>query len=151
MSTQKLVDGFKVDHQNSPMPDCEACVQAKQMLAPFLKHAENCARNPGELTHTDLWESRSIGHGGFKYFISFMDDCSRHVTINFLQTKDQAAEKLKGYVACLECQYNFVPKVFRADNSSEYVSHDLVNWCELKGIKLEYTAPHSPEQNGVAE
>ena len=75
MSTQKLVDGFKVD-QNSPMPDCEACVQAKQMHALFLKHAENHAQNPGKLTHTDLWESRLIGHGGFKYFISFVDDCS---------------------------------------------------------------------------
>ena len=27
----------------------------------------------------------------------------------------------------------------------------LKQWCEQNGIKLEYTAPHSPEQNGVAE
>ena len=45
MSTQKLVDGFEVD-QNSPMPDYEACVQAKQMHVSFPKHAENHARNP---------------------------------------------------------------------------------------------------------
>ena len=121
------------------------------MHTSFPRQAMAHARNPGELTHTDLWESRLIGPGGLKYFMSFVDDCSRYVTVKFLRTKGQAAEKLKAYVAYLECQYDYKPKVFQADNGGEYVSNDLVNWCESKGINLQYTAPHSPEQNSIAE
>ena len=73
------------------------------------------------------------------------------MTVKFLRTKGQAAKKLKAYVAYLKRQYDYKPKAFQADNSSEYVSNNLVNWCESKGINLQYTAPHSPEQNGIAE
>jgi len=73
------------------------------------------------------------------------------VAIEFLKTKDQTTSKVKNYVAYLEHQYGMQPKAFRADNGGEYVNKDLINWCELKGIKFKYTAPHSPEQNGVAE
>ena len=75
MHAEKLVDGFEVD-ENSPLPDCNPCIQAKQMRTSFLRQAMTRARNPGELTHTDLWESRVIGPGGLKYFMSFVDDCS---------------------------------------------------------------------------
>ena len=92
-----------------------------------------------------------IGPSGLKYFMSFVDDCTRYVTVKFLRTKGQAAEQLKAYVAYLERQYDFKLKVFRADNGGEYVSNDLVSWCESKGINLNYTAPYSPEQNGIAE
>ena len=92
-----------------------------------------------------------MGIHGVKYFISFIDDCSRCVAIECLKTKDQAAEKIKNYVAYLEHQYDMRPKRFRADNGGEYIGTALKQWCEQKGIKLEYMAPHSPEQNGVAE
>ena len=73
------------------------------------------------------------------------------MAIEFLKTKNQTTNKIKGYVAYLECQYGMQPKAFRADNGGEYVNNDLVNWSESKGIKFKYTAPHSPEQNGVAK
>ena len=149
MHAKRLVDSFDVD-ENSPMPDCEA-FQAKQTCAPFPRHAVNHTRTPGELTHTNLWESHMIGSGGLKYFMSFMDDCTRYITVKFLQTKGQAAKQLKAYVAYLEHQYDFKPKVFQADNSGRYVSNNLVSWCESKGINLNYTAPYSPEKNGIAE
>ena len=71
--------------------------------------------------------------------------------VEFLKTKDQAAEKFKNYVAYLEHQYSMSPKWFCTDNSGEYIMGDLQGWCASKGIRLEYTAPHSPAQNGVAE
>ena len=40
MHAEGLVDGFDVD-ENSPMPDCEACIQAKQTRAPFPRRAVN--------------------------------------------------------------------------------------------------------------
>ena len=37
------------------------------------------------------------------------------------------------------------------DNGHEYLNKDLQNWCLERGIQFETTAPHSPEQNGMAE
>lgn len=99
----------------------------------------------------DLWECHTTGIHSARYFISFIDDCSRCVTIKFLKTKDQAVEKFKNYIAYLKCQYNMSPKQFHTDNSSEYITGDLQQWCASKGIQLEYTGLHSPVQNGVAE
>ena len=55
--TQNLVDGLNVTPLDSPMDTCDACIQAKQTCALFLRHAEHRAWNAGELTHTDLWEA----------------------------------------------------------------------------------------------
>jgi len=49
-----LVDGFEVG-ENSTMGDCDACIQAKQSCVPFPKKAKSQSKEPGELTHTDVW------------------------------------------------------------------------------------------------
>ena len=146
-----LVMGMMVSEQDSLHLDCDACMQAKQTQTPFPRQSESRADRPGDLMHMDLWECQMTGIHGVQYFISFIDDCSRCITIEFLKTKDQAAEKFRNYVAYLECQYNMSPKPFRVDNGSEYIMGDLQGWCASKGIRLEYTAPHSPVQNGMAE
>jgi len=91
-----------VDKNDSLKIECTACIQAKQAHNPFPRQSEHHAEKPGDLTHTDLWECRTTGIHGLKYFISFVDDCSRCVAIEFLKTKDQATKKFKNYVAYLE-------------------------------------------------
>ena len=149
--SKRLVTGMMVNENNPLKFDCDACTQAKQTRAPFPRQSESRAEQPGNLMHTDLWECRTTGIHGVRYFISFIDDCSRCIAVEFLKTKDQAFEKFQNYVAYLECQYNMSPKRFRADNGSEYITGDLQRWCASTGIRLEYMAPHSPAQNGIAE
>ncbi|KAJ8585688.1 hypothetical protein M405DRAFT_720029, partial [Rhizopogon salebrosus TDB-379] len=71
---EKLVDGMIID-ENSPMPECEACIQAKQTRDPFPRDTENHSEIQGELTHSDVWgPARTQSIGGSRYFISFIDD-----------------------------------------------------------------------------
>ncbi|KIM65718.1 hypothetical protein SCLCIDRAFT_112267, partial [Scleroderma citrinum Foug A] len=105
-----LVTGIMVTKNNSLKFDCDACTQAKQAWAPFPCQSESRAEQPGDLTHTDLWECRMTGIHGVKYFISFIDDCSRCIVVEFLKTKDQAIEKFQNYMAYLKCQYSMSPK-----------------------------------------
>jgi len=102
MLNKNLVTGMMVDKNDSLKIECTACIQAKQAHNPFPRQSEHRAEKPGDLTHTDLWECRTTGIHGLKYFISFVDDCSRCVAIEFLKTKDQATKKFKNYVAYLE-------------------------------------------------
>ena len=42
-------------------------------------------------------------------------------------------------------------KCLRTDNGGEFKSDEFVKFCRERGIRCEYTAPYSPEQNGIAE
>ena len=91
--SKHLVTGMMVNENDPPKFDCDACTQAKQTQAPFPRQSESRAEQLGDLTHTDLWECHTMGIHGVRYFISFIDDCSRCIAVEFLKTKDQAFEK----------------------------------------------------------
>lgn len=42
-------------------------------------------------------------------------------------------------------------QVFRTDCGGEFCSKEFINFCEDTGIQRHYTAPYSPQQNGVVE
>ena len=88
---------------------------------------------------------------GYCYYMSFIDDATRHCTISFMKSKDETPTKVKQYLAFIERQYSFTPKAIHADNGHEYVNNDLWSWCLGCGIEIQTTAPYMPEQNGVAE
>ncbi|KAG2337024.1 hypothetical protein BDR05DRAFT_857495, partial [Suillus weaverae] len=73
---ENLVDGLEVD-LDSPIVDCKACIQTKQVHKPFPDSIDEQSKDPGELTHSNLWgPARVESIGGAKYYISFIDDCS---------------------------------------------------------------------------
>jgi hypothetical protein len=148
---ENLVDGLEVD-QNSPIVDCEACIQAKQVRKPFPDSIDERSKDPGELTHSDLWgPARVESIGGAKYYISFIDDCSRRVSVVFLKHKSEATIKMKQHLTYLERRCENRPKKVRVDNGKEYINNELLTWCKDRGIEIQMTAPYSPEQNGVSE
>ena len=100
----------------------------------------------------DVWgPTRTTSIGGKRYYLTCIDDYSRHVHIYFLKTKGEASCCVQEYMMFINTQYGFKPKAIRSDNGREYVNDNLQQWCRKEGVKLELTAPRTPEQNGVAE
>nr|GEZ80975.1 hypothetical protein [Tanacetum cinerariifolium] len=69
----------------------------------------------------------------------------------FLASKDETPPVLKTFIIGLENFLSLKVKVIRCDNGTEFKIFDLNQFCELKGIKREFSVPRTPQQNDIAE
>ena len=129
---------------------CEICIQSKITKKPFPKVERNT--HLLELIHSDICElNGNITRGGKRYFITFIDDCSRFTYVYLLRNKDEAFEIFKKYKLEVENMHDKKIKVLRSDRGGEYFSSEFDSFCELYGIVHESSAPYTPQQNGLAE
>ena len=106
---------------------------------------------PLDLIHWDICDMKSIpSHGGKKYFITFIDDCTRYCDVYLLNSKDEAIDAFKQYKIEVENQLNKKIKMIRSDRCGEY-EFPFQEICLENGIIHQMTAPYTPQQNGVAE
>ena len=146
-----IADGIDIP-SNGKYDFCEACVEAKMQRKQIHPLNEIRSTEPLQLIHSDvcgLMQTESIG--GSRYFITFIDDHSRYCRCYFMRYKSQALEKFKEFKAEVETESNHVIKALRADRGGEYTSEEFLTYLKENGIRKEFTAAHSPQQNGTAE
>ena len=83
--------------------------------------------------------------------MTFIDDASRFCYVYLWQTKDEALDYFKIYMAEVENQLERKSKRLRSDHGGEYFPKIFDEFCEEHGIIHERTPPYSRESNGVAE
>ncbi|GJS36429.1 pol polyprotein [Tanacetum coccineum] len=128
---------------------CETCVEAKLTRSSF-KSIEQKTETL-DMIHTDICDLKSLPtKGANKYFILFIDDCTKYCYIYLLKSKDETIDKFSLYKTKVENQLGRKIKVVRSDRGGEYVS-PFSDLCVKHGIRHEFTAPYSPQQNGIAE
>lgn len=131
---------------------CEVCLQGKFARLPFPKKSNSQSVAPGDLVHTDVCGPMRTGSAsGKRYFVTFIDDYSRYCFVYFLKNKSEVYDKLKEFVAMFRTQFGSTPKVIRSDRGGEYTGHEVTSFLKGEGIRMQYTAAYSPQQNGVAE
>jgi len=86
-----------------------------------------------------------------RYFITFIDDHTRKLWLYPIRLKSDAFKKFREFKALVELQTGLRIKVIRTDGGGEYISFEFETYLVNCGIIHEKTAPHSPEQNGLAE
>ncbi|GJZ10040.1 putative ribonuclease H-like domain-containing protein [Tanacetum coccineum] len=85
------------------------------------------------------------------YCLVVTDDFSRFSWVFFLATKDETSEILKTFITGIENLIDLKVKVIRCDNGTEFKNKVMNQFCEMKGIKREFSVARTPQQNGVAE
>ncbi|XP_018402095.1 PREDICTED: uncharacterized protein LOC108779224 [Cyphomyrmex costatus] len=65
--------------------------------------------------------------------------------------KSEVEIKIKKYVEMVKNKFSRRPKIIRSDRGGEYVNKAIVEYLKNQGIQVQYTAPYTPQQNGVAE
>ncbi|GJY67458.1 putative ribonuclease H-like domain-containing protein [Tanacetum coccineum] len=85
------------------------------------------------------------------YCLVVTDDYSRFSWVFFLATKDETSEIVKTFITGIENLIDLKVKVIRCDNGTEFKNRVMNQFCEMKGIKREFSVARTPQQNEVAE
>lgn len=129
---------------------CDACMKGKSTELPF-QHATK-PDNPLDIIVSDLCGPlRTQSLGGAQYFLTLTDVFSDYTEVKFLRKKDDAAIHVKDFVEFCKTQMSSKPKIFRSDGGGEYINANLQNFLSSEGIRIEWTTPNTPQQNGIAE
>ena len=101
---------------------------------------------------SDVWgPTRIESIGKWRWYILFIDDCTRNGNIKFMKTKGEAFDRIKEQVAKIEQKFGKAPRWIRINNGKEFVNKEMKKWAAEKGITIETTAPYLPSQDGIVK
>nr|GEV64058.1 putative ribonuclease H-like domain-containing protein [Tanacetum cinerariifolium] len=131
---------------------CVACKKGKKHKAFCKTKPDSSVDQPLYRIHIDLFRPTFVKSLNKKsYYLVITDNYSRFTWVFFLATKDETSPILKTFITGLENQLSIKVKVIKSDNGTEFKNNDLNQFCEIKGIKKEFSVPRTPQQNGIAE
>jgi transposase InsO family protein len=93
----------------------------------------------------------SPSFSGCKYFLTFIDDFSRHTWVYFSKLKSEVFDKFLAYKALVEKKYGHQLQRLRTDNGGEYVNNKFPSCYTAHGIQMQHIVPYASQQNGFVE
>jgi histone deacetylase 1/2 len=76
---------------NNQTSVCDASQRAKSRQLPY-STSHHVSTMPLELIHSDVWGPAIASSGGYKYYVSFVDDYSRFCWIYLLKHKSDVEQ-----------------------------------------------------------
>lgn len=131
---------------------CSACEKGKHHKSTFKSKQFSSISEVFQLLHMDLFGPVSIASlGGKRYALVIVDELSRYTWVFFLKNKSEAASEIINFVKRMETLNGKLIRMIRSDNGTEFRNATLESFCEEKGISQNFSAPRTPQQNGIAE
>lgn len=150
MSKKQMVRGMPEIVQSRGV--CSGCILAKQVRKPFPNQSNFKSSRALELIHADLCGPISPKTAaGNCYFFLLVDDFTRNMWVYMLKEKSEAFGVFKNFRAKVENKRKERIEILRTDRGGEFMSKELCTYCEEVGITRHFTAPYTPQQNGVVE
>ena len=131
---------------------CCACVAGKQIGKKHPAKSIITTSRPLELLHLDLFgPSHYDSLGGRRFGLVIVDDYSRYTWVFLLKYKDETYKNFIDFAKQAQRTYEQVIKTIRTDNGTEFKNYSMQDFVQDEGIKHEFSAPYTPQQNGVVE
>ena len=128
---------------------CESCAKAKAIAKGVSKTGSEIEQKPGDRMYVDISGPYPTTVGGSKYWVMAVDGHSRMKFSGFITRKSEIAKFVEGILGKMKT-FGHKVKLIRCDNAGEN-NKQLRLLAEQHEIVMEFTAPHTPQQNGVAE
>ncbi|WVZ80771.1 hypothetical protein U9M48_028224, partial [Paspalum notatum var. saurae] len=131
---------------------CSACQAGKQVANTHPSKTFMSTSRPLELLHMDLFGPTtytSIGSNNYGFVIA--DDFSRYTWVYFLEDKTEVAHVFSKFAKRAQNEFNTSIVKIRSDNGREFDNTNIEEYCDEVGIKHEFSATYTPQQNGVVE
>ncbi|GJR42984.1 putative ribonuclease H-like domain-containing protein [Tanacetum coccineum] len=120
--------------------------KGKQHKASCKAKLVNSINKPLHMLHMDLFGPTNVKSLMKKsYCLVVTDDFSRFSWVFFLATKDETSGILKTFITEIENQLDHKVKVIRCDNGTEFKNSVMNQFCEMKGIKREFSVARTPQ------
>ncbi|GKE63519.1 putative ribonuclease H-like domain-containing protein, partial [Tanacetum coccineum] len=124
-----------------------ACQKGKQHKASCKTKTVTSVSQPLQMLHMDLFGLTFVKSIMKKmYCLVVTNDFSRFSWVFFLATKDETSGILKAFITRIENQINHRVKIIRCDNGTEFKNNEMNQFCEMKGIKREFSVARTPQQ-----
>ena len=86
-----------------------------------------------------------------RYALVIVDDYSKYTWVLFLHSKDETPQMVIDHLKLIELDSKVPIRAIRSDNATEFKNQLLNDFCSDKGINRQYSAPRTPQRNGVVE
>ena len=81
----------------------------------------------------------------------YTDRHTRLKAVYFVEKKSDTLHTLCKFIQDLAIPLGLRVQRLRSDNGGEYISSSFRDYCKTTGIQQQFTAPHTPQQNGISE
>ena len=131
---------------------CEQCARGKirQANIPKISNSQQ-AKNSGETIFSDISSMIYPSAGGMKHWLLIVDEATDYTHSFFLKKKRDLVETMIIWIKTLFMRYHIRIKKMRLDSSGENRMLQAKTNQPNLGIKFEFTAPGTPQQNSVVE
>jgi len=107
---------------------------------------------PLVLLHVNLFgPSRTKSLGGNYYGLVIVDDYSRFTWTLFISSKDETYHVFKNFAKVVQNEKNSNIMSIKSDHDREFQNEKFNRFYSKLGIKHNFSAPRTPQQNGVVE
>ncbi|CAB0037528.1 unnamed protein product [Trichogramma brassicae] len=150
MISKNLITGVSINEKSHF--SCDPCQTAKSHRLPFDKDRVRAACRVGEYFHSDVCGPMPEDSlGGARFFLTFKDEASGYLQVYFLRHKSDVVDNFRSFERAVNNKFGRTMRALRCDQGREYCNNEMKKTMDKYGIKLETTAPYTPEKNGQAE
>ena len=118
---------------------CEACQFGKQDWQPFPKE-RNMSKWILDVIHSDVWwPAQTATFGGYRYYMTFIDDFSRHTKIFPTRQKSEVFSRFQKFKYEVKKTTDRHIRCLPSDGGKEYFSDAFTTYLQQEGVRQEFT------------
>ena len=101
--------------------------------------------------YLDISSMRKPSMGGKQHWVMLVDAATKYKKSFFLKKKNEQVKPIIEWIKALESRHEIQVKIIRCDNAGENKVLETESDKNDLGTIFEYTAPGTPQQNGLVE